>query len=415
MKYISTRNSKIKYSIDQAINLGLAPDGGLFVPVKIPKVNIQNYHSLTFPDLASKLLSNYFDKNLKLVCKKAFNFKVPLIKLNENTSVLELFHGPTCAFKDFAARFMAEYLNQFQSSSKLKTVLVATSGDTGGAVASAFLNKKNYRVVILYPKDKVSKRQEKQLTSFGNNVHAIAVNGTFDDCQKIVKQSFLDKRFKKFNLMSANSVNLARILPQVVYYAFISLKKPKASWIIPTGNLGNATACLIAKKMGFPIGKVIFACNSNDTLYKYYSTGKYNPQKSKHTLANAMDVGAPSNFERVQHFYPNYSQFKKNISVVSISDVEIRKFIKKTYKEHHYIICPHTATAFAAIEKLNIKGSAIIASTAHPAKFDSMVELCVNTKIKTPKMLADLLKRSSSYFNMKPRKKYLYSYLKNLK
>ncbi len=399
MKFVSTRNSKKLYTIDEAIHLGLAPDGGLFVPQQIKKIKMNFNHSV--PIFAAKMLKPYFDQELNQITKKAFNFKIPIRHLKNGPKVLELFHGPTCAFKDFAARFLAEYAVHNQKTNLLKTVLVATSGDTGGAVAAAFLKKKNFRVVILFPKGKISKRQEKQLTSFGHNVHAFAVKGTFDDCQKIVKSAFQDKRFKKFKLISANSVNLARILPQSVYYAYTSLQYPNSTFIIPTGNLGNATACIWAKKMGFPIKKIIFACNENKTLLNYYKTGKYLPKKSVQTLANAMDVGTPSNFERVNHLYSKFINFKKEIEVYSISDQQIQSTIRNAFQKYKYEICPHTATAFAVYEKHNIK-NAILVSTAHPAKFEKIVEKIIHKKIKVPKTLQKILKQKSRSVTIAP-------------
>ncbi len=412
MKFVSTRNSKKYFTVFEAIHQGLAPDSGLFVPQAFPEIKVK--HQKNISKFGADFLEPFFLQNLKSITKKAFNFKIPLHQLKNGPTVLELFHGPTSAFKDFAARFLAEFAIANQKTNQIKTVLVATSGDTGGAVAAAFYKKRNFRVVILFPKGKISKRQEKQLTAFGENIHAIAVKGTFDDCQRIVKRSFQDHRFRKYGLISANSINIARILPQAVYYAHTSLQVPRYDFIIPTGNLGNALACLWAKKMGYPIGKVIFACNENKSLLTFSKTAKFKPMKTVHTLANAMDVGAPSNFERLQALYPNFKNFQKEIEVFSVSDAQIKATIKSVYKKLKYIICPHTATAFFVHQRRKNK-KAVIVSTAHPAKFESIVEPLIGEKIKIPKQLKKILMRKSHYQTINPSLAEFHTNLKKIK
>lgn len=382
MHYFSTRNNTLRTTLSEAILSGLAPDGGLFIPDHFPRIDINDFsNDLTYPAFAAKVLAPYckndpLEVHLSEICKNAFTFPLPLKPLNDTDFVLELFHGPTLSFKDVGARFLAESL---QILGQKMTILVATSGDTGSAVASAFYHKKNINVIILYPKGKISTRQEHQITCWGDNILALAVDGTFDDCQALVKEAFQNTWWNEhYHLSSANSINIGRLLPQTTYYAYHSVlfyRKYHAApgFIIPTGNLGHATAAYWAKMMGFPIREIVVATNANQTISDYLKTGEFKPRPSVSTLANAMDVGNPSNFERLSYLYPIFNKFRKNVKSVSVSDEEIKKTIKKVYDNTGMIICPHTATAFFAREEF-AAAPFIMVSTADPCKFEEIIE-----------------------------------------
>jgi threonine synthase len=410
MKYVSTRKLAKTVSAGQAILQGLASDGGLYVPESWPPLQaVEKDANLPFAQFAAKILKPFFkgdplEKHLDEICTKAFDFPLPLKILNSNTAVLELFHGPTNAFKDFGARFLAlatEILLQNQSEEKL--VLVATSGDTGGAVASAFCLCTKIPVVILFPKGKVSKRQEHQLTCWGEQVRAFAVDGTFDDCQKIAKQAFLSEKWrKKFHLISANSINIGRLLPQMAYFAYASLQFRKlqhqsAGLIIPSGNMGNSVAALWAQKLGYPIEKVIFAHNANRAVFDYFQTGKFQAQETKSTLANAMDVGHPSNFERVTNLFPSLEELKTKAQAFSVSDEQIEACIKLSGEN---ILCPHTAVA-AHVRQQFSTGAWIIVAAAHAAKFETIVENLLAKKVSVPPELQKLLQLKTYSKNIK--------------
>jgi len=397
MMYTSTRDKEIHVSFKEALHLNLSHEGGLFVPVSFPKLDIEDLSRIdSYPEFAFQLLKNfvdYEDEKLREICKRAFNFPLVITELNSTCSELELYHGPTNAFKDFGARFLAECIEVERG-----LVLVATSGDTGGAVADAFWNKKNIDVVILFPDKKVSKRQEHQLTSYGANIHSYAIQGTFDDCQGLVKKTF-NKKTK--GLISANSVNLGRILPQMVYYAYVSLResqrqKGPIQFIIPTGNVGNSCAALWAYACGFPIKKIVLATNANQTLNEYFQTNKYQPRKSIETLANAMDVGSPSNFERVLDYFNNdFESLKKVVDIFSVSDVEIKNVIvDRPFKR---IVCPHTACAYAIYFQHYKNEMCVIVSTAHPAKFETIVNPLIGEEVIVPPQLLKALSRKSSF------------------
>jgi threonine synthase len=308
MKFESTRKKVPPINFSQALFEGLAKDGGLYVPEELPLFDITSFSKeATLIDVAQEIITPFVDEPLKKevvgICQRAFNFPIPLSVISKSTSILELYHGPTGAFKDVGARFLSECILKIGNGEK-RTIIVATSGDTGGAVAGAFHGKPNIDVIILYPKGMISDFQEKQLTCWGNKVHAYKVNGTFDDCQRLVKEALLDKKWSKKNLTSANSINIGRILPQTIYYGWSALhyynrNQRKPGFIIPSGNLGNSLAALWAKKMGFPIGEVILSFNANKSVVNYFETGKWTPQPTITTLANAMDVGNPSNMERL--------------------------------------------------------------------------------------------------------------------
>jgi threonine synthase len=389
MYYFSTRNNQLHKTLSEAIISGLAADGGLFIPDHFPKINIHHFSKeLTYPEFATEVLRPYFENDrleshLNLICNNAFTFPLPLKQLNDTDFVLELFHGPTLSFKDVGARFLAESLEILDQK---MTILVATSGDTGSAVASAFYRKKNINVIILYPKGKISVRQEHQITCWGENVLALAVNGTFDDCQRLVKQAFQDPWWNEhYHLSSANSINIGRLLPQATYYAYHSLRfyrehQAAPGFIIPTGNLGHATAAYWAKMMGFPIREIVVSTNANQTIPDYLKTGEFKPRPSVSTLANAMDVGNPSNFERLAFLYPLFDEFKRNVKSVSASDEDIKKMIKKTYHDNGIIICPHTATAFFAREQF-AAAPWIMVSTADPCKFEEVIEPLIGRSV----------------------------------
>lgn len=405
MKFVSTRGHAKHVSISEAFRQGLAGDGGLFVPESWPAPPIDPAGAaLQFASFAAGALAPFFAGDalaprLADFCGRAFDFPLPLVKLNDDTEVLELFHGPTSAFKDFGARFLALCLDAIPDPrAAARLVLVATSGDTGGAVAAAFHDMTDIPVAILFPKGKISARQEKQLTSWGPRVRAFAVEGTFDDCQRLVKLAFATKAWtERFQLISANSINIGRLLPQMCYFAHASLRYRaehgrNPGLIVPSGNAGNAVAALWARKLGYPIREVVFAHNANHAVPDYFRTGNWEPQPTIATLANAMDVGNPSNFERALHLHPTPGDFRAHASAMSVSDDEIKREISAS---KNYLACPHTATGLRARSLLS-KSDWIIAATAHPAKFDSIVEPLVGRTIPVPPRLREILGKPST-------------------
>ncbi len=410
MDFISTRNNEIKKTLSQAIHRGLAEDGGLFVPEYLPKVDIKKFsRDLTYPEFSEKILHTFFqndllEKKLLDICTNAFMFTVPLEKLNDNTFILELFHGPTLSFKDFGARFLAECLNILSEKHKT-TIMVATSGDTGSAVASAFYKKSNCNVIILYPANKISIRQQHQITCWDKNILALEVNGTFDDCQDLVKSAFKNPWWQQhLHLSSANSINIGRLLPQISYYAYCSVQfyhryHMLPGFIVPTGNLGNATAAYWAKLMGFPIREIVLATNANKIIVDYLQTGEYAPRHSISTLANAMDVGNPSNFERLQYLFNSYDMFKNNVKAISATDDDIRLTIKSIYEQYKRIICPHTATACFARQQLSEQPWVVVA-TADPSKFENIIEPIIKLKVPIPSQMQYLLDKPTKVINV---------------
>lgn len=403
MKFLSTRAHSPAVSISQAIEAGLAPDGGLYVPEFFPKYKGGDFDIVQ--TLAPFFEGDPLAPHLPEICKNAFNFPIPLREASKGTAVLELFHGPTAAFKDVGARFLAEC--QARLAAGKRTVLVATSGDTGGAVAAAYHGRPNFEVIILFPKGMVSARQQQQLTCWGDNIRAFAVNGTFDDCQRMAKEAFANTMAfaqqisdQPTLLTSANSINIGRLLPQMTYYARASIEYKKKyganpNFIIPSGNLGNAMAALWAKKMDFPIGQIIMATNANKALPDYLETGVKKSHQTISTLANAMDVGNPSNLERAIHLYPKLEDFRKDVDAISVSDDEIKKAIIEGKKSGN-IWCPHTAVA--AFVRESIPGDHwIIVATAHPAKFETIVEPLIGEKITVPPALQNLLTKKSVF------------------
>lgn len=392
----------------------MAGDNGLYMPERIPELPssfFDNIHQLSLQQIALEVANVLVGEDvessaLKKIVNDSLNFEIPLVKLHDNIHTLELFHGPTLAFKDIGARFMARLLAYFLKNDEREvTVLVATSGDTGSAVANGFLGVPGIKVVILYPSGKVSDIQEKQLTTLGQNITALEVKGTFDDCQKLVKQAFLDKGLKeKMILTSANSINVARLLPQSFYYfhAFAQLRKGKKNVVIavPSGNFGNLTAGLIAKKMGLPIHKFIAATNINNIVPNYLATGIFTPKPSRRTISNAMDVGDPSNFARMMDLYDNdHHKIAQDIIGYSFTDDQTKAVIRRVYEQYHYLMDPHGAVGYLALQEYLLKnddGQAIFLETAHPAKFCNIVEKVIAEKVLIPKRLKDSMEKEKS-------------------
>jgi threonine synthase len=411
MLYYSTRNKETKVTLAEAISTGLADDGGLFLPEYFPNIDMSAIDEhMSYANFAATILKDYFagdilEASLGKICHNAFNFSLPLTKLDDTTQILELYHGPTLSFKDFGAQFLSEVMNELAKLDEDKkiTIMVATSGDTGSAVANAFYGKSNINIIVLFPKGQVSKRQEQQIATYNDNVIAIAVEGTFDNCQSIVKEAFTDKWWQNTaHISSANSINLGRLLPQMTYYAYTSyhsyLQTGKGvNFIIPTGNLGNATAAYFAKNMGFPIDKIVLATNANQIIPDFIQSGVFTPKASIATLANAMDVGNPSNFERLHTLYPNFADFVANVSAYSVNDEQIRQTIKSTYTKSKIVICPHTATAVYVRENcLDDKDKQkpwIVVSTADPSKFETVIEPLLGIEIPVPDRLNEILHR----------------------
>ncbi|MFK5889387.1 MAG: threonine synthase [Flavobacteriaceae bacterium] len=413
MLYKSLNNKSAKVSFKEAVIKGIAADRGLFFPENIkplPDSFFKNIAQYSNEEIAYELIKQFVGDEipteaLKDIIKDTLSFDFPLVKIENQVSALELYHGPTMAFKDVGARFMARCFAHFNKNSTNEvTVLVATSGDTGGAVASGFLGVKGINVVILYPKGKVSAIQEKQLTTLGQNITAFAVEGTFDDCQEMVKTAFLDTDITdKKQLTSANSINIARWLPQMFYFVFAykQLKdKTKAPvFAVPSGNFGNICAGMMAYKLGLPVKNFIAATNVNDVVPNYLTTGKYLPKISIATISNAMDVGNPSNFIRIQHIFDNsLENLKEILYSESFTDDATRVALKKLYKENNYIADPHGAIGYLALKSYLEKGpdcEGIFLETAHPVKFLDIVEPVIGKKIAIPKQIEAVLHQTS--------------------
>jgi threonine synthase len=407
----STRGGAPWVTISEAISRGLAPDGGLYVPSKLPAIDANDFApGQGLAEIARTALAGFFvgdglSSELGAIADAALDFPAPTTAVagcQDPLYALELFHGPTAAFKDFGARFLAECHQRLQirAAAQPQTILVATSGDTGGAVAAAFHRRSWARVVILYPKGLVSPRQERQLTCWGDNVLSLRVAGTFDDCQGLVKAAFRDPALSlRHRFSSANSINIGRLLPQMVYYIASSLQIAKqtgaqASYIIPAGNLGNACAALWAREMGFPLARIILAHNINRAVPDFLATGLWQPRPSIATLASAMDVGNPSNMERVRRLYPTLNGMREHLSADSVDDATIRTRIKEDFMQYGREWCPHTATAAEVYSRLHERERRtpwVIVATAHPAKFNEIVEPIILKPIAVPDRLADLL------------------------
>ena len=391
MKYHSTNNASHQVDLKEAILRSLPPDNGLYMPNSLPTLPEdfwKKYRNMSFKEIGFAVASTFFGEDvaaedLRKIVNGTIEFDAPLVALSPDDHILELFHGPTLAFKDFGARFMARLMAHLtKNEDRMLTVLVATSGDTGGAVASAFHNVPGTRVVILYPKGKVSGLQEKQLTALGGNITALEIDGSFDDCQALVKQAFLDRELsERMNLTSANSINLSRLVPQSFYYIHSARQLPegvKPVFVVPSGNFGNLTAGLLAKQLGLPVEHFVAATNRNDVVPAYLEKGEYLPRPSVATISNAMDVGAPSNFVRMQALFGNsWNEMKSNISGMSFSDDETRVAIREVKSKFGYQIDPHGAVGWLAARQYRKEhpGSMTITlETAHPAKFPDVMD-----------------------------------------
>ncbi|MDH3767613.1 MAG: threonine synthase [Gammaproteobacteria bacterium] len=421
MKYLSTVGRSAPATLSAAIGVGLADDGGLFVPEVFPTFQSSDFARVeSLVEVATILLSPFFsgdemESELAAICHDAFSFPVPLRPLpyKPSLAVLELFHGPTAAFKDVGARFLAACLQRLeQQAAKPLKVLVATSGDTGGAVAAAFHQRPGIEVYVLYPAGLVSPRQEKQLTCWDDNVHVFRVGGVFDDCQRLVKEAFASSELRSVQrLTSANSISIGRLLPQSVYYAAAALWHwreygRKASFVVPTGNLGNAVAGIWARHMGLPIDRIVLATNANRTIPDYLETGRWEPRQSLATLASAMDVGNPSNMERLRHLHPDVKTLNEQVSAWAVSDEQIRNQIKLDYEQHDQLWCPHTATAAYVHDHYLANGGStqdhILVATAHPAKFETVIEPLIEKEISMPPALAKLMHLPSCFTDLSP-------------
>ncbi|MGI6047539.1 MAG: threonine synthase [Petrimonas sp.] len=409
--YYSTNNSAPFASLQQAVVKGLAPDKGLYMPEKIAKLPndfFDEIGNLSLTEIAKTVARAFFGDNipqerLDEIVADTLNFEIPLVKIEEGIYVLELFHGPTFAFKDVGARFMARMLSFFVKEQKQDNVkvLVATSGDTGSAVANGFLGVEGIEVFVLYPSGKVSDIQEAQFTTLGQNIVALEIDGTFDDCQALVKSAFMDEELNlQMNLTSANSINVARFLPQSFYYfhAYAQLAKQKNAnnvvISVPSGNLGNLTAGLFAKRMGLPVKRFIAANNRNDVFWEYLQSGKYVPRPSVQTIANAMDVGAPSNFDRILDLYAHsHKAITNDISGYRYTDEQIKSAIKQVFETSGYLLDPHGACAYLALkENKKADETGVFLATAHPAKFKETVESCIGESVEIPEGLKAFMK-----------------------
>lgn len=420
MKFISTRGNDIAFNIDDVFVKGIANDGGLYLPKILPQFELMQFKKdSTILDTARILLTPFFAgsslvDSIDSIVDESLSFPIPSVRMSndQNRWLLELFHGPTAAFKDIGARFLASCLSRLNKNQENPLViLVATSGDTGGAVASAFHGRPNVKVIVLFPEGKVSKRQEKQLTCWGDNILSLSVNGTFDSCQSLVKQIFADHSLsEKYRFSSANSINFGRLLPQSIYYAHTSVKhfkktKIKPNFIVPTGNLGNGLACVMAKLMGFPVGRIILALNENRLIEDYLDGAEWETRSSIETLANAMDVGNASNMERLISMFGNIEALKGVISARSVSDKLIEGEIKNCRKSMSIVVCPHTATAsyiYNNLDENSKKDHWIIVATAHPAKFDDVVEPLIGRSVDIPNELESILNKPSHVHNIDP-------------
>lgn len=421
MNYLSTRGAG-PVALDEALVQGIAPDGGLYVPEKLPQFALSDFdEGVDIQSVASTLLGPFFSNSvlaasLREIIGDTFSFPIPVTELPEEggyAGLLELYHGPTAAFKDVGAGFLAASLSRLDREQQQPlTILVATSGDTGGAVAAAFDQQAGMRVVVLYPEGRVSERQEHQLTCWSNNVLSVSVRGSFDDCQALVKAALADKALQsQHHFSSANSINIGRLLPQTIYYAHSSIVHYRqtgrpASYIVPTGNLGNAFAAVMARAMGLPIDRIILATNANTLVADYLGGADWEPRASVQTLASAMDVGNPSNMERLRNLLGDGDQISQTIGARCVSDREIEQQIRQRYADYGFAICPHTATATLTYAQLSAAERAehdwILVSTAHPAKFEQIVEPLIEQEVPLPDALAAIMSRPSRKVIIEP-------------
>ncbi len=423
MKFISTNGKAKPVSFSTAALQGLAPDGGLYIPKEWPQLSAdfldgvcdKSLQQIGF-EVSRLFVDELDDKLLKKNIDEAINFDAPLVELDERKKVLELFHGPTLAFKDFGARFMSRMFAALRKDSNRDLIiLAATSGDTGSAVAQGFLGVEGIKVCLLYPSGKVSHIQEQQLTTAGQNVTALEVDGTFDDCQKMVKQAFSDASLnEQLLLSSANSINIARLLPQMFYYLYAVAQLDSdfpPIFCVPSGNFGNLTAGLMAQKIGMPVTGFIAATNANDVVPKYLQSGEFEPRASQRTISNAMDVGNPSNFARIRHlFNGNLQQLQQHLWGASFSDAQTRNAVREVYQNYNYVVDPHTAVGYRAAQQYldcasgyfgeDTRTPVIILSTAHPAKFGDVIEPVIGEQVPVPDRLASCLDKPKQSITM---------------
>ena len=414
MLYASTRAAAPPVTAGAAMLAGLAPDGGLYVPEQFPALDPGALQGAELAATASEVLAPFiagesWADQLAAICAEALDFPTPLTAADD-FHVLELFHGPTAAFKDVGARFLAACLARL-TGERQYTVLVATSGDTGGAVAAAFSGRPAFRVVLLYPRGRVSDRQEAQLTCWGDNVLSLRVDGDFDDCQRMVKEAFADAGLReRAGLTSANSISIGRLLPQMAYYAWASLALFRETgaapgFIIPSGNLGNALACIWARQCGLPIGPIVLATNANETVGEFFAGASWTPRPTVQTLATAMDVGNPSNMERLLHLAGSEAGARREARAIRVSDEEIRDAIAAGPARYGRTWCPHTATAVRAWETLGVEAGErpwVVVATAHPAKFEDVVEPLVGETVPLPPALGELMARPRNFVEIGP-------------
>lgn len=421
MKYFSTRGAG-PVSLDDALRKGIASDGGLFLPERLPQFSVSDFDKAeSIQEVATVLLTPFFDGSsiagaIADIVDETFGFPIPVTALpvdGQDVSLLELYHGPTAAFKDVGAGFLAACLSRLEGDIESPlTILVATSGDTGGAVAAAFDQRPGMRVAVLFPDGRVSERQEHQLCCWSDNVISLKVKGSFDDCQSMVKAAMADESLTaQHRFSSANSINIGRLLPQSIYYAVASLQHyrrtgNKPGFIIPTGNLGNAFACIMGREMGLPIGAVILATNANRTIADYFESLQWLPRASLQTLASAMDVGDPSNMERLRKLVGDADVLRDRMAVASVSDESIRAAIRQDFQEFGFATCPHTATATHVWRNLPTdvaeQSDWILVATAHPAKFETIVEPLIGEAIALPAELAAILSREAHSVSIEP-------------
>jgi threonine synthase len=418
MMFRSLYNISSPASFKEALFSGMASDDSLYLLDQFPRISLSQLHgdeSVTLQSIGLDVVTRFIDEiplyQLSSIIKKAWNFPIPLKQMDERLFLLELFHGPTLAFKDVGARFMAGVMGYFLEHDKRElSIIVATSGDTGSAVANGFFNVPHINVYVLYPSNKISPLQEKQITTLGGNIHAIEVDGTFDDCQRLVKEAFADEKLRSSrNFTTANSINIARLIPQIAYYfwgniqlaKYVNVEVDRPVITVPSGNFGNLTAALVSKKMGNPVRKFIAATNANDVVPKYFNTGYYQAKPSLQTLSNAMDVGAPSNIARIRELFGHHLlTMKRSIEAVSISDSDTLDEIRCTYERYGYIADPHTAVGLCAARKYREKTPStapmIVVSTAHPGKFPEIVKRAIGIDIPLPPQLAEAMSKSKN-------------------
>jgi threonine synthase len=416
MNYYSTNNKNHKVSLKEAVLQGLAPDNGLYMPEYIPQLPqdfFDTLHTRSFQEIAFGVANAFLKDDvpadaLKKIIEHTISFDAPLVELEKSVFALELFHGPTLAFKDFGARFMSQLLGHFAKEEKREIViLVATSGDTGSAVANGFLGVPGTKVIVLYPSGKVSEIQEKQFTTLGQNITALEVDGSFDDCQRLVKEAFLDAELRnKFFLTSANSINIARLIPQSFYYfyAWSRLKdKSNVVFSVPSGNFGNLTAGMIANRMGLPIKHFVASTNINDVVPEYLRTSEFKPRPSRSSISNAMDVGNPSNFARMLDLYQHdFEKLKADVAGFDFSDAETQTAMRDVFDKTRYILDPHGAVGYLGLKKYladTKNATGVFLETAHPAKFLEVVEDTLRTEVQVPEQLKVFIKGSKTSIN----------------